>query len=525
MVGHAAKDPAERQRLLRAIDLHRAGMVQDAMAGYREVLASNPLQFDAWRLLGAGLLSSGRHVEAIDALSRALTIFAGLPEVWAHLGDAHALLGAHAQAAASYERALAADPRQAGVWSRRAAALDSLGRRAEALASYEQAALAAPASASVWCNLGLAQATQRRFEDALASYERAIDREPSSRAAWRGKAAALTALGRCAEALASCERALACAPSGAAPPDRALSFCRGLLQLTLGDLPSGWEGFEARRDAGTMLPEGVEPWRRGTPLTGRRLLLVHEQGLGDTIQFCRFARRLSEAGATVMLQAPSTLLPLLRTLDGVAQIVATDTPPPHADLACALPSVPHRLGLGMGDIPPAPYLAVDPDKRRAWAERLGAPRALRIGLVVSGNPAHDNDSARSIRLREFASLLGANFEWHLLQKELAPGDETDLRRLPIADHRNRLRDFSDTAALAAAMDVVISVDTAIAHLAGALGLPLLLLLPFVPDWRWLLERSDSPWYASARLFRQAKRDDWQPVLARVGEALTRLAKS
>jgi tetratricopeptide (TPR) repeat protein len=528
MSGLPVKALGEREALLHAIELHRSGRVDDAIAGYRLVLASNPGQFDAWRLLGAALLTSGQSAEAVVALARALSISQAMPEVWAQLGDAHLRLGSNAQAAECYECALAIDPRRAGAWANRGTALERLGRAVEALESHERAVLAAPTSAPLWCNLGLAQAGRHRFEESLASYERAVSCDPASHEAWRGMAAVLTSLGRYTDALASCERALAFQPlgqtHGAAPPDRALTFCRGLLQLTLGNFSSGWEGFEARRHAGATLPAGVALWQRGAPVMGSRILLAHEQGLGDTIQFCRFAPQIAAAGAMVTLQVPPSLLSLMSTLVGEIQVVSTDSSVPAVDLACLLPSVAHRLDVDLPGIPSTPYLAADPMKRRQWAERLGERHKPRIGLVASGNPNHDNDAARSIPLREFESLLGMDFEWHLLQRELSPDDETALLGLPIADHRHQLGDFSDTAALAAEMDLVVSVDTAVAHLAGALGLPLFVLLAFVPDWRWLLEREDSPWYPSARLFRQSRRDDWRPVLGRVADALAQLAR-
>jgi Tfp pilus assembly protein PilF len=558
--------PNERETLLGVIELHRCGRIREAIDGYRALLAGNPRLYDAHRLLGAALLSSGSYAQAADSLGRALEISTVLPEVWTNRAEALAHLGRHVEAAECFERALAIAPtaartwcrlglqwlalerwadalpcfdraleldsRSAAAWSNRGSVLLKLGRAAESLASHQRAAAESPGAADILCNLALTQMHLRRFEDSLASYERALAAMPASEAAWRGKTASLTALGRYAEALESSHRTLEhalaekspCTPDDA-PQVRELIFSRSLLQLTMGDYSGGWDGYESRPSLrpgqGQAMPAGARAWQPNEPIQGRSILLTHEQGLGDTIQFCRFAPALARLGARVILHVQPDLATLLHSLHGVEQVVASDRPAPPADLFCPLPSLAHRLGVTPATLVPfEPYLAPPATKSTQWRAALGVKRRPRVGLVYSGNPAHVNDIARSIPLRRLAPLCGRDVEWHLLQKDLhAADDEQWLKTFGIVDHRDALDDFSDTAALATAMDLIISVDTCAAHLAGAIGLPLFLLLPFVPDWRWLLDRADSPWYPSARLFRQERRDDWDGVLQRVSLAL------
>ena len=271
-----------------------------------------------------------------------------------------------------------------------------------------------------------------------------------------------------------------------------------------------------------VAPDGAA-WTGSEPVAGRRLLLIAEQGLGDTIHFCRFAPLLAQQGAQVRLVVQPSLAVLLRSLGPAVEVSSASDPMPGFDLQCSLLSVPRALGTTLAAIPGrVPYLAPPAQRLQAWRERLGPVRRPRIGLACSGNPGHGNDRNRSIPLSRFEILRALDAEWHLLQTDLREDDEPSLHALSIVDHRAQLTDFVETAALASCMDAVVSVDTAVAHVAGALGLPLLLLLPEVPDWRWMLDRSDSPWYPSARLFRRPESGDWSVSLRGVAEALGRI---
>jgi tetratricopeptide (TPR) repeat protein len=583
-----------RSRLLAVIALHQGGRLGAAVEGYRAVLEIEPRQFDALRLLGAALIAQGKAAEALPALDRAMAIRANLAEVWALRGEALAQVGQREEAIASFERALALDAARPQAWAALALQLQGAGRDADALAAYDRAVALDAGSAVTWTNRGLVLSALGRHEEALQSQDKALALAPGSaeilanrgkalhelqrhaealidgldRAAalapdkapvWSGRAAPLRALGRLDEALESSARALALDPrdgkvwaqhgallidaqrfeEAKAALDRAVQFepgsaparfNRGALQLLLGEFADGWEGYESREVVARDDSPGRR-WDGAEPLEGKTLLLVCEQGLGDSIQFCRFAPLLAARAGRVLLTVPPPLLGLARSLGNSVQVLTDGDLMPPVDLKCLLLSVPHRLRLDAKDIPAAvPYLAAPATRRRAWRERLAATaattgagrRRLRIGLVCSGNPAHGNDRHRSIELRRLQPLAGLGAELHLLQKELRADDEAWLARLGVVDHRAELTDLAETAALASCMDVVVSVDTSVAHLAGAIGRPLCLLLPANPDWRWMLGRDDSPWYPTARLFRQERLGEWDEVVERVAGHLRAL---
>jgi tetratricopeptide (TPR) repeat protein len=520
----------QRTRLLRTIEAHRQGEIRRCIDDYCAFLADNPGQFDALRLLGAALVSEGRYEEALHHLGHALSISQALPEVWILQGDACASLRRHWEAAASYQRALALNPSSVRTWASLGQQWHALGRHVEAVDCFQRVVSLEPASAQAHCNLAKALLDLDRPDDALASYESATRFQPQSLEAWRGCAACLTALGRLRDAVEACNQALRVAASNR--PDPAtnptaeldlLRFNRGLLNLTLGDYPSGWEDYELRTSR-MQAPSGIALWQAGESLEGRTILLLAEQGLGDTLQFVRFVPALTRVGARVIVRAPSSLHRILMSVAGISELIDIDADiRPGIDFALPLASLPQRLGVTLGGFPEfEAYLSVPDDLSEQWSARLRPKTAPRIGLAFSGNPAHSNDRNRSIPLERFAPLIQAGGEWHCLQNAVREQDELALRDLPIADHRQALTDLAETAALVKQMDVVLSVDTSLVHLAGALGAAPWVLLPFVPDWRWLQAGEQTPWYPRARLFRQPARSDWFSPLASVAKALARL---
>jgi hypothetical protein len=269
-------------------------------------------------------------------------------------------------------------------------------------------------------------------------------------------------------------------------------------------------------------PLSAKPlWRGQQGVAGKRLLLHSEQGFGDTIQFSRYANALAAAGATVVLDVPRELKALLRTIEGAAEVVAQGDQPLHYDLHCPLLSLPFACKTVLETIPSAtPYVRAEDRWLAKWSAKLGVTHDMRIGLAWSGSTVHRNDTNRSIPLAALSTLFSLPIDWICLQNEIRDADRAALARLPALRHfEEEIEDFSDAAALAELCDLVISVDTAVAHLAGALGKPLWLLLPFVPDWRWMTEREDSPWYPTARLFRQPAAADWARVVDRVKREL------
>jgi hypothetical protein len=258
-------------------------------------------------------------------------------------------------------------------------------------------------------------------------------------------------------------------------------------------------------------------WLGDAPLENRILLIHAEQGFGDVLQFCRYVPIVEKFGAKIIMEAPKILTSTLSTLPGNFTIIEAGQPLPNFDLHCPMMSLPLAVQTTLETIPASiPYLFVSPSQRAIWTKKLGIKTKPRIGLSWSGQPDHKNDHHRSMPLDKLRPLLRTNLEFHALQTEYRESDEALLDELSeIQDHRHELKDFSDTAALISEMDWVISVDTSVAHLAGAMGKPLLLLLPYAPDFRWLLDRSDSPWYPTATLLRQPTLGDWESVLAEV----------
>lgn len=459
------------------------------------------------------------------------------------------------KAAAHYEKALQFNPGYVRAAMRLAGVQGTQARYREALTTFDRVLAAQPELAEAHCGRGIVLRRMKQYKAALASHERAIALKPDFANAHHSRATALLDLQCYEEAAASAERALALDPDNAhshhalgsahhalgrldaalahyeqaiaRDPDlAACQWNRGLALLLQGDFQRGWPAYEWRwryKDIPTykLRREYREPrWTGQEPLDGKTLLLYPEQGLGDTLQFCRYVPRLKARGATVLLEAPAMLHGVLGTLAGVDRLLQKADRPPAFDYQSPLLSLPLAFGTRLQDIPASiPYLRSDPQKVSRWRQQLGPRRKPRVGLVWSGSPKHTGDRDRSIALADFRHALPAACEFISLQKELRRNDEALLlQKQPqpqIRDVRESLGDFSETAALCETLDLVISVDTSVAHLAGALGKPVWILLPFVPDWRWLLGRDDSPWYPGARLYRQTRRGDWSSLLARV----------
>jgi hypothetical protein len=332
---------------------------------------------------------------------------------------------------------------------------------------------------------------------------------------------ALQDLMRHDEALASLARAVAL------KPDYASAYWNeSLTRLLQGDFEAGWKLYEWRwRMDSPNWPAGIPQWLGEERLNGKTIVLHAEQGLGDAIQFCRYAKLVAARGATVLLQVRPALTALLRNLEGVSRVTAGgERLPPH-DFHCPLLSLPLAFKTRLETIPAdVPYLFADPQRATRWRRRLGDAPSPRTGLVWAGSMTHKNDRNRSLPLLRLLEALPAGIRCYSLQKELRDGDRELLRQRPEIVHLgDDLADLTDTAALLSELDLVISADTSVVHLAGAMGKPVWVLLPFAPDWRWLLDRDDSPWYPTARLFRQTAIGDWAGVLSRVSDELTATA--
>ncbi|MBN3849845.1 tetratricopeptide repeat protein [Paraburkholderia sp. Ac-20342] len=514
------------------------GRVQEGADLLKKALAVNPKQAPVHSNLAYALNALQRHGEALASAERALALQPKFADALNHRGNALAALSRPLDALASFERALALAPDFAVAWNNRACVLRDLGRAADALDSCERALALQPAYPDAWSNRGNALGDLNRPLEAEHSYRRALELAPGFVDAWNNLGLAQIDLNRHEDALASYERALALNPAAAET-----HWNQALCLLQMGRFEAGWRAYEwrwERRRIQAGKREFAQPlWLGDFPLDGKTILLHAEQGLGDTLQFCRYASSVARLGAKVVLEVPAPLLRLLSTLDGVDQLIEAGQPLPPFDCHCPLLSLPLALRTDETSIPSAtPYLFADAAAVSAWRERIdaGADAAeqpetqlkhLKVGLVWAGeNRAHvaelrKIDARRSLAFERFAPLLDVpNVRFFSVQKGVAAQQlaESALRDR-VADYTGLLHDFADTAALVANLDLVISVDTSTAHLAGALGRPVWILNRFDTCWRWLLERSDTPWYPHARLFRQPALGDWDSVIDAVREAL------
>jgi tetratricopeptide (TPR) repeat protein len=464
--------------------------------------------------------ASSRHEEVLAKHDRALALDPGSAQSHFNRGNALRALKRHKEALACYERALAIRPGHAGALYNRGNALRDLKRYEQALDSYNRALDIQPAHAAALNNRGIVLRALRRHEESLASYDRALALKPDDVGTLNNRGNVLLALKRHDEALASFQRALALKPDHAGA-----HWNEGLCRLITGDFGSGWRKYEWRWQRATFTSskrDFSEPlWLGDQPVAGKTVLLHAEQGFGDTIQFCRYASVVAALGAKVVLEAQPPLRALLASLDGPAQVVAKGEALPAFDYHCPLLSLPLAFDTRIDTVPSSiPYLRAPVDRVPRWAARLGTSAAPRVGIAWSGQPKHRNDHNRSIALASLLPLLGKGVQFVGLQKDVRSRDREILdRHRDLLNLGEELTDFADTAALISQLDLVIAVDTSVAHLAGALGKPVWVLLPFTPDWRWLLDRDDSPWYPTARLFRQPASGDWDSVVRKVVEAL------
>jgi tetratricopeptide (TPR) repeat protein len=475
-------------KLNQAGALQNAGQPAHAAAIYRDVLRTQPKNFPA--LFGLGLIC-------------------------AHGNDKHA-------AAEWFGKAAKAQPANAVAHYCRGLALHESGRADSAVVSFRRAIALKADYAEAHFGLGNALLELNDLDGALACHDAAIALKADYADAYSNRGVVLKNLRRTEDAIASFDHAIALRPNFAQ------AYCnRGFTLLLAGRLRAGWPDNEWRfalmggPHARQPAQPPRQPWSAHQLASGRTFLLRCEQGLGDTLQFCRYAARIAAAGGTVILEVQPPLKQLLASVAGVATVVARGEPLPPFDHECPIMSLPLILGTELDSIPAeARYVSSDPARVCGWSERLG-PRTLpRIGLAWSGSRTHTNDHNRSISLAELLAHLPHGFQYVGLQKELREADRQTLRASGrVIDTSEHLTDFSETAAVCECMDLVISVDTSVAHLSGALGRPTWLLLPFNPDWRWLLERSDTPWYPSMTLHRQRQLGSWREALQELAAAL------
>ena len=515
-IGRAVQQAPKAEYLLSlATVLERQGRGEDARQHYSQALRLKPDDPGLWNHLGNLLWQLGHKDEAAVHLQRALKLNPHYWEAAHNCGMLLLELGRHADAVECFDAAEKLSP-SAALYQMRAVCLSAVNRFEDAEADYEKSIALDPGLAETHNNLGLLHWRFGRLELAFACFDRALALRPNFHAVLNNKAVVLLHLQLLDEAFATLQRSLA-----AAPNDAQTLFYLATLQLLTGDFEQGWLAREARWRLPSvgLVDRGFSGplWRGDQPLEGKTILLHSDEGLGDAIQFARYVPLVAALGARVILEVEPPIQRLLGGVEGVAECVGRSSAPAF-DLHCPLGALPLAFGTRLDTIPLAQgYVPAPPAARvKAWQDRLGARTRFRVGLVWAGNPDHKNDHNRSMALRTLAPLLDCGVQFVSLQKGIRDQDRSFLAEHPdIVDLTEHLTDFSETAALMGCLDLVISVDTSVAHLAGALGVPVWTLVPFNPDWRWLLNRDDSPWYQSMRLFRQHERGNWASVVDEV----------
>ena len=544
-----------------AARLDDAGRHAQSLALVSRALLITPADPDLLLAKGRTLVAWGRPREAIAALLRATDNGLRNSVVQLHLGWAYLGAGAGEEAERWMREAVATDPEDWRAHFGLAKAQQSLGRSAEAIASFEAVLARNPDEIESVLNLGVCRIASRDATAGEAQFRSALALMPGQAGAWNNLGVALEHQGKHSAARDAYERATQIESEGEANGGSYVNLALSLVEdgqtvsaiellerhlprhggadahghyaqaLRLaGRLPEGWTHFEFRWLKEPLLssrPSLAKPAWTGQDLRGKTILLRAEQGLGDTLQFIRYASHVKAQGATVLLAAQSALRGLLRGIPGVDRVLGPEDSLPDIDYYVHLMSLPGLFATGLQSIPAdVPYLQADSVRTQHWAQRLGDAKELNVGLVWAGRIDHVKDRERSMSLRTLGAWAGIEgVRFHSLQKG-PPADETRSPPpgLELIDLGAELSDFADTAAVIERMDLVISVDTAVAHLAGAMGKPVWLMLPRPAEWRWMEDRKDSPWYPTMRLFRQLQRGEWGDVVERIRVALQAIAR-
>jgi Tfp pilus assembly protein PilF len=481
-----------RQQFQSALEHHRAGRLREAEAGYRQVLALETSNPDALNMLGVVANQLGRRTEAVSLLLRAIEI---QPDRAGYYGNYGLVLASGLDwqlASDAFRKAIQIDPSMATAHNNLGNVLRELGQLTEAESELLTAIALQPDYADAFNNLGNVYQELQRLAEAIAAYERALAIRPTF-------VEARVALGS--------------------------------TLLLSGDYSRGWLEYEARwQAAGRSADRGfTQPLWDGANLNGKSILLHAEQGLGDTIQFIRYVPMIRQMGAgQVIVLCPPELNPLLAVQPGIDRVISDLSALPRFDVHCPLLSIPRMVGTRLENIPTeSPYIFSDPAIFKSWKRRVSAlPDASNIGIVWAGSASHANDQNRSMRLTDLAPLAQDRIRFFSVQKgEPAIQTRLPIPGMPLVDWTDELGNLAQTAGLIANLDLIISVDTAVAHLACAMGKFVWLMIPAAPDWRWMWNRADSPWYPTARLFRQPRRGDWRSVIHDVRNALVEFTKT
>jgi tetratricopeptide (TPR) repeat protein len=492
--------------------------LEEALSSYDKAISLQADYAEAYSNRGLVLQELQRLEEALSSYDKAISLQADYAEAYYNRGTALHKLKRLEEALSSYDKAISLQADFAEVYYNRGNVLQELQRLEEALSSYDKAISLQADYAEVYSNRGNVLQELQRLEEALSSYDKAISLQANYAEAYCNRGTALHKLKRLEEALSSYDKAISL------QADFAEAYLSSsLCYLLAGNFNDGWARHEWRwQSEGMSKTAGVKNfsqplWLGKESLKDQTILLYAEQGLGDTIQFSRYVSLVATLGAKVVLEVQPSLVKLLSHLEGISQIINKGDKLPHFDYQCPLLSLPLAFKTELQTIPSASQnISSDIEKVAKWQAILGEKTKPRAGIVWSGSAAHKNDHQRSLTLSKLITYLPSDYEYVSLQKEISDVDKEVLTKHNEIKHfGGDLKDFTDTAALCELIDIVISVDTSVAHLAGTLGKTTWILLPYSPDWRWLLDRNDSPWYSSVKLYRQEKINDWDGVLVNI----------
>lgn len=518
------------EKVIRVVDVDESTVTLDA----NHYLAGKDLHFElelvdilkpgpsplAYFSLGSALEREGFREEARDHYRDAVEADPDFIDAWFRLGVLEQVMGLTDDAARRYRHVLELKNDHVEAMINLGNILRLRGEYDEAISLLERAATVKPDHASTYNTLGAVYKDRDDLDTAIAHYRKALELDPHFAEALNNLGVALQEKAQFQEAEKVFRQAVASDPNLAEA-----HFNLASVLLLSGNFREGWEEYEWRlKLTDSRSPILAKPWT-GEDIAGKSILLLAEQGFGDTIQFIRYAPRLAERGATVSVACQRELVTLFERVQGISQVVDIAGPLPACDVECYLLSIPRLMRTNLDEVPSdVPYFSADPEAVERWRQIIGKKDAYRVGLAWSGDPAYRKDRVRSLRMEQLAPLLkvpGAAF--YKLQKDAGSGESPhQVMESAVFDYTPMIQDFADTAACIETLDLVISVDTSIAHLAGALGKPVWTLLPYIPDWRWLLNRDDSPWYPTMRLFRQPSPGDWEAVISNVAKELEKL---
>jgi len=505
------------------IILEALGRLDDAIRAYQEAVSLRPDYAEAYHNMAVALLSGGNYASAVERSRQAVMLRPDYAQAYNTMAFSFEKQHLYDDAIENYKQALLLDPDFVEAYNHLGVVLNEKGRYTEAIDSFRNAIKRDPGYAEVYNNMGIALKELEEFNEAIANFERALQFDPNFAEAYYNLGNSLRDQGRCIEAISNFKKAISIKPDYAQA-----HWNLSLAYLLNGNYKEGWKGYKWRRNADLKIltdyhSTGKPRWD-GSSFESKRLLVHYEQGLGDNIQFVRYLPMVKNRGGTVIFETLKPLINLLRGFPGVDEIVEyvpNRKEPLEYDVYTSLLDMPFIFGTTVETIPSqVPYIYADPSKARYWRDKLSGP-GMKVGIVWAGSPEHGNDCYRSCSLKNFAPLGEIDrVRLYGLQKGQAARQVDEFAEIiSVTNISENFNDFTDTAAAIDNLDLVISVDTSVLHLSGAMGKSTWALIPYAPEWRWMLNRQDSPWYPNMRLFRQPNWNDWDSVFGSVTKEL------